>query len=178
MIWRHPKPIGAAGRCIGARSDLSVDRRKAKRLAHRIRAAARREGRPARVLTSPLQRCMAVGRWLRRWGWCHEVDAALSELDFGDWDGRRWMEVGAAALEVWVADFPHHAPGGGESLAALLRRVRAWQPPEDGVSVVGHAGWMQAKRWLSDIGERLPQASDWQASPRYGAREDFFGTRA
>ena len=30
--WRHPAPKGAAGRCIGARTDLPVDRRKAAQL--------------------------------------------------------------------------------------------------------------------------------------------------
>ena len=39
-VWRHPQPVGAAGRCIG-HTDLPVDARKAKRLAHRIRQAAR-----------------------------------------------------------------------------------------------------------------------------------------
>ena len=31
-IWRHPKPVGAAGLCLG-RTDLPVDPRKARRLA-------------------------------------------------------------------------------------------------------------------------------------------------
>ena len=54
-IWRHPKPIGAAGRCIG-RTDLPVDPRRAKRLAHRIRQHARRHHLPHAVVTSPLRR--------------------------------------------------------------------------------------------------------------------------
>ena len=61
--WRHPRPDGVAGRCIG-HTDVPVDRRRAKRLAHRIRCAARREGWPKGVWTSPLRRCADVGRWL------------------------------------------------------------------------------------------------------------------
>jgi alpha-ribazole phosphatase len=175
VIWRHPRPLGHEGRCIGARSDLGVDPRKAKRLAHRIRAAARREGRVRLVLSSPLRRCAAVGRWLRRWGWRHQVDAALREMDFGAWDGQRWEAIGAAALDAWLADFAHHAPGGGESLAALLERVRAWQAPVEGVSVVGHGGWMQARRWAMQHGAGLPQPPQWQGTPGYGERLDVAG---
>ena len=58
--WRHPRAIGAEGRCIG-RTDLHVDPRRAKRLAHRIRALARRQRLPRIVITSPLQRSRAVG---------------------------------------------------------------------------------------------------------------------
>jgi len=56
LAWRHPRPIGADGRCIGGRTDLPVDARKAKRLAHRIRAVARREGLVREAVCSPLER--------------------------------------------------------------------------------------------------------------------------
>ena len=72
-VFRHPKARGAAGRCIG-HTDLPVDPRKAKNLAHRIRTLQRRAGLPRAVCTSDLQRAAAVGRWLRRWGWVHRVD--------------------------------------------------------------------------------------------------------
>lgn len=85
--WRHPAAIGAEGRCIG-RTDLRVDARRAKRQAHRIRAFARRHGLPCIVVTSPLERCRAVGRWLLRWGWRHWIDPALVEANFGEWDGQ------------------------------------------------------------------------------------------
>ena len=79
-VWRHPKPDGVAGRCVG-RTDVPVDPRRSKRLARRIQATARREHLPRVVFTSPLQRAADVGRWLRRWGWAHRVDAALLETD-------------------------------------------------------------------------------------------------
>jgi len=43
--WCHPRATGAAGRCIG-RTHLRVDPRRAMRLAHRLRATARREQLP------------------------------------------------------------------------------------------------------------------------------------
>ena len=169
-VWRHPRPEGAAGRCVGARTDLRVDRRRAKRLARRIQALARRERLPHEVWTSPLARAADVGRWLRRWGWRHHVAPTLRELDFGAWDGRLWTHIGQARVDGWVAGFARHAPGGGESVATLVRRVAACRLPP-GALVVGHGGWMVARRWLAthapDEVDAIA-AADWPAAPRYG----------
>ena len=177
-LWRHPRPDHALGRCIGRRTDLRVDPRRAKRLAHRIRAQARREGGPREVWTSSLRRAADVGRWLARWGWTHRVDERLAELDFGDWDGRSWDHIGAAQVDAWCRDFAHHAPGGGETVAALTARCAArlddWRPGGGRVYAVAHAGWINAARLLQGcpVGQSTPvslQASDWPPALAYGA---------
>jgi alpha-ribazole phosphatase len=147
LAWRHPKACGAAGRCIG-QTDLPVDPRKAKRLAHRIRAVARREGFPRAVTVSALRRARDVGRWLARWGWQVQVDARLNELNFGAWDGLPWSAIAWSEVQAWQDDLLHHAPGGGEPLAALAARVRAFlAAPAPAVRlVVTHGGWLNA--WL------------------------------
>lgn len=181
IAWRHPRPQGAAGRCIG-RTDLPVDHRKARRLAHRIRQAARRHGWPRVVCTSPLQRCAMVGRQLRRWGWRHVIDASLLEMDFGAWDGQPWTAIPHEEVDRWCADFRHGRPGPqhgpGESLQAMFDRVEAGlaaravsastRPVTLPMVVVAHGGWMQIARWLS-MG--LPPPSDpasWPSPPAYG----------
>lgn len=167
--FRHPQPIGADGRCIGAGTDLAVDSRRAKRLAHRIRRLARRERLPRVVATSPLQRCVAVGRWLKRWGWRHCIDADLRELDFGAWEGRTWAEIGQAEVDAWCADFSGYAPGGGEPLVALLARAGAWRARGASV-VVTHGGWLLARRWAAEHPDgRPPRLDEWPMAPRYGA---------
>ncbi|WIV97031.1 histidine phosphatase family protein [Kinneretia aquatilis] len=167
-VWRHPKPEGAAGRCIGAGTDLPVDRRRAKRLARRIQRFARRHRLPHVVHSSGLQRCADVGHWLRRWGWRHHIDPALAEMDFGAWDGRPWAELSAADFEPWMQDFAGHAPGGGESLKQLLARAAAWPVPAGGL-LISHGGWMLARRWLEREGPlKTPSAAAWPAPPRYG----------
>ncbi len=168
-VWRHPRPQGAAGRCIG-RTDLPVDPRRAKRLAHRIRQEARQLGLPRIVLTSPLRRCADVGRWLRRWGWQHRIDAALLEMDFGAWDGQRWATLPQPAVDAWCDEFLTHRPGGGESLQTLFERVAAWQPPAAAQVLVGHAGWMLTRRWLAEGRPPPRHAADWPAPPTYGVR--------
>jgi alpha-ribazole phosphatase len=168
--WRHPRAEAGAGRCIG-RTDLPVDPRRAKRLAHRIRAAARRHGLPKVVSVSPLRRCRDVGRWLRRWGWRIDVDARLRELDFGAWDGLPWSHIAWAEVGAWEADLLHHAPGGGETLQTLAARVQAFV---DGAApgprlVVTHAGWINALRTVVAGGGGPIQAADWPAPVRCGA---------
>lgn len=174
-VWRHPKPDGAAGRCIG-RTDLPLDRRRAKRLAHRIRAHARRHRLPREVWTSPLQRCCDVGRCLRAFGFAHHVDADLLELDFGRWDGRLWTQIDPREIAAWTDDFAHHGPGGGESLTALMTRVRRFVTTRSGL-VVGHAGWINAGFWLQHHGAAEPTPLLWPAPLRYGGCVFVSGAR-
>jgi alpha-ribazole phosphatase len=176
IVWRHPKPDGARGRCIG-RTDLPVNPRRAKRLAHRIRAHVRREGGLRVVHTSPLERCAAVGRWLRHFGFAHRIDADLAEMDFGHWDGLPWSEISVEQVCAWEGDFVRHAPGGGESLAQLFERVRRFAAAHEGTClVVGHAGWINAWQWLQQRLHVEPTATAWPAPPRYGAA--VFGSNA
>lgn len=165
-VWRHPRAIGAAGRCIG-RTDLAVDRRKAKRLAGRIRATARRHGLPREIWTSPLRRCAEVGRILRGWGWTHRIDRDLIELDFGRWDGRSWADIPHAEVAQWEADFVHHAPGGGESQAELRARVARFVQNRLDISsvrpsrtlAISHAGWIS----MAGASKQCAEARHWPA---------------
>jgi len=171
-VWRHPRPKAVEGLCIG-RTDVPVDRRKSKRLAHRIRRFARREGLPRVVVTSPLRRGAEVGAWLASWGWRHHVDVRLIELDFGDWDGRPWQEIPATEIGAWCDAFEHHAPGGGEAVALLLARCAAFIAETPASCVVGHAGWISAARWLSQPAGAAPRAANWPPAAAYGERVAF-----
>ncbi len=167
--WRHPRAQGAAGRCIG-RTDLAVDPRKAKRLAHRIRDGARRHGLPHAVCVSPLRRARDVGRWLARWGWQVQVQPLLAEVDFGRWDGQRWVDIAPAEIATWADDLLHHAPGGGESVADVARRVRAFVDSGDGSPrlLVGHGGWINTLLHVAP-GCTAIAAAHWPAPPPHGA---------
>jgi alpha-ribazole phosphatase len=169
LCWRHPRAVGAAGHCIG-HTDMPVDRRKAKRLAHHIRSHARRHGLTFEVWTSHLQRARDVGQWLRRWGWCVHVDARLAELNFGSWDGQPWADIAWADVQTWEADLLHHAPGGGESLAQLAARVQAFVAESHGAArlVVTHGGWINALVHVPPGTAQLPAAS-WPPAPRHGS---------
>ncbi|MGH6648151.1 histidine phosphatase family protein [Aquabacterium sp.] len=167
--WRHPKPAQVSGLCIG-QTDVKVSNRRAKRLARRIQKASRRHGLARVVYTSPLQRCALVGRHLRRWGWTHVTDPALLELHFGTWDGQAWSTIPQADVDRWCEAFANHAPGGGECLQSLLDRAGAWAPRHpQAVVLVAHAGWMLSRRWVHEHPMPPLKASEWPASPAYGA---------
>ena len=172
-VWRHPKPCNVQGRCIG-HTDVPVDRRKAKRLAHRIRRWARQQGAARVVLTSGLQRAASVGRFLSGWGWQHHIDARLNEMDFGSWDGLRWDSIGAEAVDAWCQAFAEHAPGDGESVSELLLRcgslLAELRAAASTRCVVGHAGWISAAQWLQGGDSRPPGAADWPGAIRYSSR--------
>lgn len=171
-IWRHPRAQGADGRCIGP-TNLAVARRKAKRLAHRIRAYARRHNLPRHIVTSPLRRCADVGRILAGWGWLHRLDAALIEVDFGTWEGRAWCDIPRAEIDRWCADLLNNRPGGGESVAQLLARIRAWHGGQ-ACLVVGHGGWISAALWLTaqrPVTSRLAiSPAEWPPAPPHASR--------
>ena len=158
--------------------DLPVDRRKAKRLAHRIRQRVRCAGWPRVVVTSPLSRSAEVGRWLARWGFQHHIDARLCELDFGRWDGQRWADIDAAEIGAWTDGFADHAPGGGESVRQLMARCESFFDDlgDTPLCVVGHAGWINAARWVA-AGDTQPRnAAEWPAAVRYAEAVTFFSS--
>jgi alpha-ribazole phosphatase len=179
IVWRHPKPMGVHGRCVG-QTNAPVDHRKAKRLAHRIRQYARRkrlfeQQRPV-VWTSPLRRCFDVGRVLRDWGWVQHVDVRLSEMSFGSWDGQPWAEINKADIDAWCDRFADAHPGGGESVHQLLTRCGDFVAERCSQSiclVVGHAGWISALDWGSSQSGKRPSAANWPPSVTYGYRKNW-----
>lgn len=140
-----------------------------------MRRVARQHGLPRQAWVSPLQRARAVGQWLRQWGWQVRVDVRLAEMNFGRWEGRPWADIAWAEVAAWEADLLHHAPGGGEALQALARRVHAWADEALAAGVprllVGHGGWINS---LLHLPRRLPcnaslDAADWPAAAPHGA---------
>lgn len=78
-----------------------------------------------RIVTSPLARTRRTAAAIAA-----ETDVAVTvderfvELDYGEWDQRPLADVGVEQWAAWRADIDF-APPGGESLAALGRRVRS-----------------------------------------------------
>lgn len=120
------------------------------------------------LIPAKLQRCAAVGRWLRRWGWQHTIAPELAEMDFGAWDGNAWSSIPQADVDAWCADFLHHAPGQGECLQRFFDRVAGWPAPPGPAIAVGHGGWMLARRWLASGAPRPTRANQWPTPPGHG----------
>lgn len=169
-IWRHPKPIGAQGICLG-QSDLPVDNRKIKRLANKIQRYVNRHQLPKVIWVSPLQRSLKVGQLLAQRGFeCH-VDASLAEMNFGAWDGNAWSQIPHEQIQSWCDNFAHFAPEGGESLAQLFTRVQHWlqaQKLNDTPTlIVGHAGWINVARIIANDQPMPDNAMHWPMPVAY-----------
>jgi len=172
-IWRHPKPIAANGFCIG-QTDISVDKRKIKRLANKIQRFVRFHQLPKVIWVSPLQRSLKVGEILAPHGFQYHVAPELAEIDFGGWDGRPWAQIPKQQIDDWCDHFADFAPKGGESLQQLFNRVENWlnemaaqnrgQKP---VLAVGHAGWINAASMIAARQEAPKIAADWPQAVNY-----------
>jgi alpha-ribazole phosphatase len=172
-LWlaRHAQPLIAPGVCYG-QLDVAADA-----LATAVCAHALAEVLPLgiSIISSPLQRCEQLAQVLHglRPDLAFKVDSRLKEMDFGDWEGRRWDDIGAAAIDAWVADFAHHRPGGGESVSAFLQRVAAaWDETSGGAETlwITHAGVIRAATMLQSGQRQIAQASEWPAAaPAFGS---------
>jgi broad specificity phosphatase PhoE len=118
IVVRHGRTeANAAGLLLGRRLDPGLDhvgQAQAAALARALLGARR-------VVCSPLRRARETAAVL---GLPVTLDERWTELDYGELDGTPIAEVDAATWARWRAD-PGHAPPGGESIAALGRRVRA-----------------------------------------------------
>ena len=163
-IWRHPKPLAANGICLG-QTDMAVDTRKIKRLANRIQRFVRMHRLPKVIWVSPLQRSLKVGQLLTQFGFEYHIADALSELNFGAWDGLSWEQIPKQEIDDWCDNFATFAPDNGENLQQLFSRVETWlksrKLESQPILAVGHAGWINAAKMIS-AGQDIPQlAADW-----------------
>jgi broad specificity phosphatase PhoE len=153
LVVRHGRTAANASRRLLGRLDVPLDdlgRRQAEALGRHPRLHG-----AARVISSPLGRALDTAAAL---GPPVEVDERWTELDYGKYDG---MSVGAAAdlWRLWEDDLDL-APEGGESLAAVGRRVRAacedlWpDASERDVVVVTHVSPIKAAvAWALGVGD-------------------------
>jgi len=172
-LWlvRHARPLIDAGICYGA-TDVPADADHTQAVAVQLAPLL-----PAglTVWTSPLQRCSALADQLLalRPDLRLRVDARLTELDFGCWEGQRWDAIPRAAYDAWTANFGTTRFGGRESVNELLQRVAAARAEaqalgQDAVWVT-HAGVLRAIALLDQGLSTLEQAPQWpQAVAAWG----------
>lgn len=172
-LWlvRHAQPQVAPGVCYGA-SDLAADAAATQACAVQL-AQQLPPGLP--VVASTLQRCEQLALALQglRPDLTLKMDARLTEMDFGCWEGQRWDAIPKAAFDAWTADFGAHRFGGRESVDALLQRVAAVHAEQvaQGVDAVWitHAGVIRAMTLLVQGVTRVQRADQWpQHAPGWG----------
>ncbi|MFI6410942.1 bifunctional RNase H/acid phosphatase [Streptomyces sp. NPDC050585] len=99
-----------------------------RRQADAVAAALAARGTVQEIVSSPLLRCRQTALTVaERLGLDVRIDDGLREADFGAWEGLTFAEVQERYpddLNAWLAS-PKAAPTGGESFAAVSRRVAA-----------------------------------------------------
>ena len=141
LAARHPRPRLAGRICYG-RTDVPL----AEPPDHGAAALLAAAGDPIeRIVASPASRALLVAQAVAaRTGAPLHTDDRLQEMDFGTWEGRPWSTLPRAELDAWAADTLRYRPGGGESVDAMLRRLRrAWTgiaSSADTTLLVTHAG--------------------------------------
>jgi alpha-ribazole phosphatase len=76
------------------------------------------------IYTSPLSRCVKLANLLSQ---ALDVpvckDDRLKELNFGEWEMKRWDDIGHHALMKWMNDYENESCPQGESYKDLKKRV-------------------------------------------------------
>jgi alpha-ribazole phosphatase len=184
LLWllRHPEPEASArDRCYGS-LDLALST-EGVRQAHGVRAELRAEPLAA-IYTSPSRRCGQAAEILAAGRGCPlEVRDALSELHFGEFEGRTYDEIATLYPDLYrqwmeeptAVEFP-----GGESFltmrvrvteaARLLRARHAGQS----IAIVTHGG---VTRILIAEALAMPPANIFRIAQGYAAinRIRYFG---
>jgi len=94
------------------------------------------------VFSSSSQRCLQLAA---QFSDNVQIENALLEMNFGDWEGQRWNELDPDALNDWMNDFVHVNAPNGENLVSLSARVSAFlaslrQQNHAQCLIVTHAG--------------------------------------
>lgn len=184
-LWlvRHASvlcPVEPASATCYGRLDWPADplatQELARSLASRLPAGARLRSSTRQRTRLLAQELLALRPDLQPGG----ADARLDELDFGAWEGRRWSDIGEAAVSAWVRDFADARVGGGESVRQLLQRVQAAlvEQAADGpgdVVWLCHAGVIRAWLWLQGASPgATPQADTWpRTTVSFGFCKEF-----
>ena len=172
-LWlvRHALPSIEKGICYGQLdmpADLQATQTCAKELVNVL-------PKGITVITSPLQRCELLAQVLRglQPDLAMKTDPTLQEMNFGQWEGRRWADIDQAELAAWTDDFANYRAGGtGESVDQFMTRVgeafNELDPTKDTLWVT-HAGVIRAATLLAQGIRHISEPSDWPTdAPAYG----------
>lgn len=98
------------------------------------------------VFSSPLKRCAILAKHI-----CENIktisyqeDDRLKEMNFGDWELKKWDEIPPGELNPWMEDFVNIKVTNGESFTELHERVGHFfneiSTIKEPIIIVAHAG--------------------------------------
>jgi alpha-ribazole phosphatase len=95
------------------------------------------------VYCSPLNRCKELATAMQFENIVYEN--ALMEMDFGDWENKKWNDLNQTELNNWMTDFVKIKIPNGENLVELFERIKVFvdnlrQQQHKKVLLITHAG--------------------------------------
>lgn len=128
-IWvvRHAQSLGNREGLFIGNTDSPLSRQGIAQAEAVGMEIARRKARISRILSSSTQRALQTASAIARaLGSTFEIeeDDELREMNYGDWEGKPFLEVGDPTTTAKLFADPAFAPPGGESVAALFRRTQ------------------------------------------------------
>ena len=162
VLLRHTRPVLDKAYCYG---HLDID------LADSFDADAARATAKLppfeRIVSSPLKRAYQLAeRIAEQRGLLICIDARVSEMNFGAWEGRQWSAIPRAELDAWASDFLNARPHGGETVRSFRRRCKValddYALCSGDTLVVCHAGVVRA------VCARGDESQDFSTSIGYG----------
>jgi alpha-ribazole phosphatase len=104
------------------------------------------------IHSSPLERCRELANYLGLTiGAPVKLDHRLMELDFGDWEMKKWDEIDKGDLANWMQSFETVPCPNGESYTDLLNRINSFMEMlmikgASRVAIVTHGGVIKTLR--------------------------------
>lgn len=74
------------------------------------------------IYSSPLIRCSGLAQYIPCKQPVH-IDRRLMEMNFGNWEMKKWDDINPHQLSFWMSNFVHSRVPGGESFKELSIRV-------------------------------------------------------
>ncbi len=98
---------------------------------------------PNMVISSPLQRCKKLAHKINP---SFQTNAAIKELNFGDWELVPWNDIPLEEINPWMEDFVNIPVTNGESYIDLYHRSVDFYKnlTENNTLIVTHAGVMRS----------------------------------
>jgi alpha-ribazole phosphatase len=143
-IIRHIEPAIEKGICYGQTDILLHDgyEKTHKQIAKNIDTDF------SQIYSSPLLRCKLLAQEISK-----DViyDVRLMEVNFGDWEMKKWDEINEQTLNIWMENYIEKAPPNGESLNDLIYRFKNFvteKKQDKKILVVAHAGIIRCAFYL------------------------------
>ena len=144
-LVRHTKPLIGKDICYG-QTDVPVDETIFEQSANDILSVLLEKADA--IYSSPLIRCSVLAQYLQQKKYPSldiHYNNLLMELNFGEWENKKWNDIPKSHLDKWMNDFVNEPVPGGESFSQLHQRTQKFiedvsKKAHSSVIIVSHAG--------------------------------------